>query len=118
MPSGNTLGANLSRHNKKLIKLQVIVAEAARDRRTPGEVLFYERPHYIALETLFVIDHVVGDAEGLGNAASIVDIVDRATAALHRFGHAFVSGKPALVPELHGQADHATAFGAQHGRND
>ena len=114
---GNLIGANLLCHNKKLVKLQVIVAEAARDRRAPGKILLDERPHHIALKALFVIDHVVGDAEGLGHAASIVDIVDRTAAALHGFGHAFVPGETALVPELHGQADDVAAFGAQHGRN-
>src|SRR5208282_3565890 len=35
MASGNLIGSNLPCHNKKLIKLQVIVAETARDRRAP-----------------------------------------------------------------------------------
>src|SRR6266404_9484097 len=112
------VGANLLRHNKKLVKLQVIVAETAGDRCTPGKILLDERTHHIALKALFVIDHVVGDANGLGNAASIVDIVDRTAAALDGFGHAFVSGETALVPELHGQADDVVASGTQHGRDD
>ncbi len=117
MAGGNLIGANLLRHNKKLVKLQVIVAETARDRCTPGKILLDERTHHIALKALFVIDHVVGDANGLGNTASIVDIVDRAAAALDGFGHAFVSSETALVPELHGQADDVVAFRTQHGRN-
>src|SRR5438445_8072951 len=105
MAGGNLIGANLPGYNKKLVKLQVIVAETARDRSAPGKVLLDERTHDIALKALLVIDHVVGDAEGLGNAASIVNVVDRTAAALDGFGHAFVSRETALVPELHGQAN-------------
>src|SRR3984893_7391791 len=117
MTGRNFIGTNLLGHNKKLIKLQVIVAEAAWDRRAPGKILFYERANHIALKALLVIDHVVGDAEGFGNPASIVDVVDRTAAALDRFRHAFVSGETALVPELHGQADDVVAVRAEHGRN-
>jgi hypothetical protein len=95
----------------------MIIAKTARDGRAPGEILLDERPHHIALKALFVIDHVVRDAKGLGNAASIVDIVDRTATALDGFRHAFVSGKTALIPELHGQADNVAPFGTQHGRN-
>src|SRR5208337_1874147 len=117
MAGGNLVGANLPCYNKKLIKLQVIVAQTTRDRRAPGQVLFDKRTHHIALEALLVIHHVVGDAQGLGHAASIVNVVDRAAPPLHGFRHAFVSGKTALIPELHGQADDIAPFGAQHGRN-
>src|SRR6266403_686874 len=117
MARRNLIGANLPGYNKKLVKLQVIVAETARDRRASGKILLDERTNHIALKALLVIDHVVGDTQGLGNAACIVDVVDRTAAALDGFGHAFVSGETALVPELHGQADDVVAFGTQHGRD-
>ena len=60
---GNALGANLLRHNQKLIKLQMIVAEAAGDGRAAGKILLDERAHHVALKALLVIDHVVRDAE-------------------------------------------------------
>ena len=63
-----------------------------------------------------MIDHVVGDAQRLGYAASVVDVVDRTAASLDGLRHACVSGEAALVPELHGQADDGAPFGAQHGR--
>jgi len=37
--SGNVVGANLPRHNQKLVKLQVIVAETARNGRAAGKIL-------------------------------------------------------------------------------
>src|SRR5271163_2902043 len=117
MSGRDLISANLPGNNEKLIKLQVIVAEAARDRRASGKILLDERPHHIALKTLFVIDHVIRNAESLGNTTRIVDVVNRAAAALHGFRHAFVASKSALVPELHGQADEAASFGAEHGRD-
>ncbi len=45
--------------------------------------------------------------------ARVVDIVDGAAAALDGFGHAFVSGEAALVPELEGEADDLVTLGAQ-----
>src|SRR6202050_4214542 len=117
MSGGNFVGANLPRYYKKLVKLQVIVAQAARDRRASGKIFLNKRPHYVAFETLFVIDHVVGDAKSLSHTACVVDVIDRTAAPLDGFRHTGVSGETALVPELHGQADDAAPFGAQHGRN-
>ena len=114
---GQRIRANLLRDDQQLIELQMIVAEAARNRRAPGKILLDKRPHHIALETLLLIDHVVRNAERLGDAAGVVNIVERAAAALHRLGHALVAGQAALVPELHGQANDVVPFGAQHGRD-
>src|SRR6202030_2341619 len=65
----NLIGANLLRHNKKLIKLQVIVAEAARDGRASCQILFNEGPDDVAFKTLFVVNHVIRNAKGLGDPA-------------------------------------------------
>ncbi len=105
MTGSQGVGANLLGHNQQLIKLQVIVAKAARNGRASRKILLDERTHHVALEALLVIDHVIRDADGLGDAARVVHVVERAAASLHRLGHALVPGQPALVPELHGQAD-------------
>jgi hypothetical protein len=49
----------------------------------------------------------------LGYVACVVDVVDAAAAALDGFGHAFVSGETALVPELEGETDEGVALSAQ-----
>ena len=95
----------------------MIVAQAARDGRASRKILLDERTHHVALEALLVIDHVIRDADGLGDAARVVHVVEGAAASLHRLRHALVPSQTALVPELHGQADDVVAFGAQHGRN-
>src|SRR5271167_2029441 len=109
--------ADLAGDYQELIELQVIVAEAARDGRTPGKIFRDERANDLALEALLVIHHVIRNADVLGDAAGIVNIVEGAASSLHGLGHAFVTGEPALVPELHGQADEVVSFGVQHGRD-
>src|ERR1700716_864394 len=95
----------------------MVVAEAARNWRASGEILLDKWLHYIALEAVFVIDDVIGDAQSFGDAACIVDVVERAASALYCLGHAFVSRQSSLVPELHGQTDDVVSLGAEHGRN-
>ena len=114
---GDALGPNLLRHDEQLIELQMIVAKAAGNGRAPGKILLDERANHVALEALLVIDHVIRDADLLGHAARVVDIVERAAASLHGLGHTLASGQAALVPELHGQADDVVSLGAQHGRD-
>src|SRR5258708_17465148 len=95
----------------------MIVAEAARDGRASRQILLHERTHHIALEAVFMIDYVIRNANGLGDAARVVHVVDRTTAALHGLGHALMSSQAALVPELHSQADDVMTLRASHGRN-
>jgi hypothetical protein len=117
MAGSYTLGADLARDHQKLIELEMIVAEAAGDGSAPGKILFHERADNLALETLLMIDYVIRNADVLGDAAGVVDIVERAAASLHGLRHAFVTGEASLVPELHGQADDGVSLGAKHGRD-
>ncbi len=94
-----------ARGGEKLIELQVVVAQCAGNGRAPGEVFVDEWPHDLALEAVLRVHEVVGDAEVLGDATRIVDIVNRAAAALDCFGHALAAGQPALVPELKRETD-------------
>src|ERR1700683_3727136 len=95
----------------------MIISEAARDRRASREILGNKRTHHVALEALFVVDHVIRNADVLSHAAGVVNIVERAAAAGYLLGHALVPGQPALVPKLHGQADDVVPLGAQHARD-
>src|SRR6185503_5645071 len=114
---GQQVCANLPRRDQQLIKLKMVVAQAARDGRAPGKVLGDKRTHHVALKTLLVVDDVVGNAQVLGHGARVVDILNGAAAPLNVLRHALATGEPPLVPELHGQADDVVALGAQHGRD-
>src|SRR5262249_44737386 len=96
VPGGQQIGADLARRDQQLIEFEMVVAQAARNRRATGEILLHERPHHIALEPLLVIDHIVRNAQFLGYAAGIVDIVNRAAASLYMLRHAFTSSQAAL----------------------
>src|SRR6202035_4705473 len=63
-----------------------------------------------------MIDHVIWNADMLSDASRVVYVIERATPARHRLGHAFMPGKPPLIPQLHGQPDNVMPFSAQHGR--
>jgi len=113
MPGGDAVGTDLTGGDEELVELEVVVAEGAGDGRAAGEVLADEGLYYFRLETVLLVDDVVRDVELLGYVARVVDVVDAAAAALDGLGHAFVSGKAALVPELEGEADDLVALGTQ-----
>jgi hypothetical protein len=110
---GDAVGADLAGGDEELIELEVVVAEGAGDGSAAGEVLADEGLNDFCLESLLLVDDVVRDAELLGYVAGVVDIIDRAAAALHGLGHSLVTGEAALVPELEGEADEVVALRAQ-----
>ena len=105
--------ADLAGGDEELIELEVVVAEGAGDGGSSGEVLGDEGLDDLGFEAVLLVDDVVGDVELLGYVAGVVDVVDGAAAALDCFGHAFVTGEAALVPELEGEADDLVTLRAQ-----
>jgi hypothetical protein len=95
----------------------MIVAKAAWNRGAPRKILGHEGAYDFPLEALFVIDHIVRNADVFGDPAGVINVVKGAAAAGHGLRHALVSGHSALVPELHGETDNVVPFGAQHGRD-
>ena len=93
----------------------MIVAQTAGYGRPSRQILFNKGPHHVLLKALLMIDHIVGDIERLGDAAGVIDIINRTAASADMLRHAFVAGKPPLVPELHRQSDNGVPLGAQHG---
>jgi hypothetical protein len=93
----------------------MVVAERTRNRRAAGEVLIDERAHNVLLESLFLIDDVIGNAQLLGHVARVVYIVKRtAPASLGRVGNSVPSGKARLIPELQREAHHRLAGVGEH----
>jgi hypothetical protein len=89
------------------IELEMVVAERTRNRRAAVEILVDERADYVAFEAVLLVDYVVGDAEMLGYAAGVVDVIKGAAAAgLGSVGNAVLAGEAGLVPELKGEADY------------
>src|SRR5207253_8964694 len=78
---GEARRAELPRPPPEQPELDVLVAAGARVRRAAGEILGDERPHHLALEDVREVEHVVGEAEPLGDGAGVVEVLEGATAA-------------------------------------
>ena len=102
-------------HLQELIELDEVVAQRARNRRAPRQILVNEGPHHLALEPLFEIHHVIRNAELLRHPPRVVDVVERAAAARGAIGSQL--RQPPLVPELHGQPNDRHSLPVQDSRN-
>ena len=102
---------------EKLVELQVIVAKTTRDGGPSGKILFDERTHHVTLKTILVIHDVIGDSDLLGDAASVVNVIQGTAASMNSLWHSFAASKSALVPKLHREPDDIVPLGAQHGRD-
>ena len=87
---GDALGADLARGDEELIELYVIVADGAGDGRAACEIIGDEGADDGVLEFALEIDDVERDAEMLGDAAGVVDIVDASSSDARR-GRSFAS---------------------------
>ena len=83
-------------------ELQIAVAVHARNRRAAVRVLPHEVRHDGLVELPLEIDDVVGDAQLAGDAAGIVQIVDRAAGAET---HLAIGVRSGVIVQLHREAD-------------
>jgi hypothetical protein len=115
---GDALGADGAGGLEQSIELEVVVAERAGNGRAAVQILVDKGADDILLEALLLVDDVIGNSEVLGDAAGVVDVIERAAAAgLGRVGDAVLAGEARLVPELEGEADDRVARVGEHGRN-
>src|SRR5450755_3228574 len=101
MAGGDAIRPHARRHIEKLIELNEVVAERARDGRAPSQILADERLHHLFLEAILEVDYVIRNAELLGDEARVVHIVERAATA-GRATRGSQLRQTTLVPELHG----------------
>ena len=98
-------------HFQETVELDVVVAQRAGNGRAAGQVLFHERLYYLLLELLLEVHHVVGDADLLGDAAGVVNVVERAAAP--RSPLCGQLRQTPLVPKLHGQPHYVVTLAHQ-----
>ena len=99
MPRCHVRGSHFIGCLQEMIELHVGVTQHAGRGRHAPEVAFYEWAHHFSFEFALKVDHIVGKAKASGHAASIVQVVDGATAASALlFSRGAVSP---LVPQLH-----------------
>jgi hypothetical protein len=98
--------AELARGVEQVAELDRLVALDARHRRLAGRIAFGKAVDHRLLEAAFVVQHVMRDADALGDAARVVDILASAAGAL-------AVGRRAMIVELQGDADHVIALGLE-----
>ena len=105
------VGAEIARGLQKVGELDGLVARNARDRRLAGDIAFSERVDHRLAEPLLIVEHIVRDAERLGHAARVGDILAGAARAGAMRGRA-------MVVELQRHADDVVAFLLQEAGDD
>ncbi len=103
--------AELARGRQQVGELDGLVARHAGDGRLAGDIALREGVDHGFLETLLVVKHVMGNAERLGDAAGVVDVLAGAarTGAVHR---------GTMIVELQRHADDIVAFLLQEAGDD
>src|SRR5487761_136041 len=104
--------AEVARDGEQIVELHRFVAANARHRRLAGDVGIGEFVDHRGAKALLVIEHVMGNAERLGDPRRVVDVLPGAARAL-------AAGCLAVVVKLQRHADDViTAFDQQrrHGR--
>jgi hypothetical protein len=76
-----------------------------RDRGAPGEVIVGKALDHVFAKARLVIEHIVGNAQAIGDGARIADVVARAAGAL-------APGGGAIIVKLQRDANH---FGSARG---
>jgi len=108
------VGLELARRRQQVFELDALVAGDTRDRCLAGDVAVRERLHDRRPEALLVVEHIMGNAEPIGDAACVVDVLARAAGPAPDRG--------SVVIELQRDADDLVTFleqqGCRHARVD
>ena len=98
MPGGERRRPKVPRRFQEIAKLDALIAADAGDRGFTAAIGVGEIFDNLFAEPMLVIEHVVGDAEPLGNARRVVDILPGAAGA-------FAPDRGAVVVKLQCDAD-------------
>ena len=81
MAGGEAIGAELAREGDEVGELHPLVAQRARDRRSATRIFVGEAVDHARAEAAFVVEHIMGDAEPVGDLLGVVDVLARAAGA-------------------------------------
>ncbi len=102
VPSRQAIGAKLAREGDQVGELHPLVAQRAGDRGPAAGIFLDELIDHPCPKAAFVVEHIVGDSEPVGDGLGIVDVLPGTAGA--RAAHRF-----AVVVELQRHADHLGA---------
>jgi len=108
VPGRQRVGAELARGRQQVAKLDRAVAFDARHRRLAERVAVGKIVDHGFAEAAFIVEHVMRDADALGDVAGIVDVAAGAAGTL-------AMGRRTVVVKLQRDSDHVIAFGLQQG---
>jgi hypothetical protein len=108
VPGRQNLSAELARGDQQIVELDRHVAFDARHRRFTVNVALGKTVDDRFLEAAFVVEHVVRDADALGNAPRIVNVLASAAGAL-------AMDRSAVVVKLQCHPNHVVALRLEQG---
>ena len=111
MAGRQELGAEFARGLEQVAEFDRLIALHARHRRLAGNVALGEAVDHRFLEAALVIEHVMRNADALGDGAGVMNVAAGATGALA------VRRRPVIV-ELQRDADHVVAGLGKQRRRD
>ena len=111
MAGGQHAGAKLARGFEQVAKLDRLVALDTRHWRFARDIAGGKTVDHQLLEAALVVEHVMGNADALGDRARVVDILAGAAGAL-------AVGGLAMVVELQRHPDDVIPFRLEQGRGD
>ncbi len=110
MARGQAICPQIAGHAQQILELHLLVAPNAGDGRGPRQIGIGEILHHRLAKAALIIEHIMGNAEPIGHAACIMDILPRAARA--RLVH-----RRAMIIKLQRDADHLIAIAGQQGRH-
>src|SRR6516162_1082369 len=109
MPGGERRSTEMTCGAKQIAELDPLIAANARDWRFAAAIGFGKIVDYFRAKAALVIQHVMRNAEPVGNACRVADVPAGAA-------HALPPDRGAVVVELQGDADNLVAVLDQEGR--
>ena len=102
MAGGEAIGAQFAGEGDQIGELDPLVAQAARHRGAAQRIFVGEAVDHAGAEAAFVVEHIMGDAQAVGDHLGVVNVLPRAAraGALHRF---------AMIVKLERDPDHLGA---------
>ena len=123
MAGGERPRAKILRRRQKIAEFHRLVTTHAGDRRLAAKVAVGELLHHLVAKPALIVEDIMGNTDGIGNTAGIMNILPGAAGAL--FLH-----RDAMIVKLQGNADdiialifqqgsrHRTVDTARHGDDD
>ena len=102
MAGRQRLGAEFARGLQQIAELDRLIALDARHRRLAGDIAVGETVDHRLLEAALVVEHVMRNADALGDRARVVDVLAGAAGAL-------AVGRRAVIVKLQRDADDVVA---------